>query len=333
MTTRASFDLGPPEIAPLHSGSLEARASLALKILAAINVAGVVLAQFPPPVPQSLLRAVTFNLAAAALAALEIAVARALDRRRPWAVATVRPLLVVLIGAGLGAMLVGAQTGVIRLPFEALLAAWVLLGARDATLAGRADPRGVSLVATAALLIVSMLVSQPLFGWGGLLDVRQSDLRASINADCGAADAGPPPALTVTYEWSWTRTSPLPSGLDIVVLGWNGTDGDGRQLYYYDTSPPAGPGIYSGRRADPSIDMAMQVAAGSPASWNWGVELGEQGMQPGRIELQMRRARAAPPTPGPLVLTASYVHLGLWHSDPVSVTCSWAGTGAASVSP
>jgi hypothetical protein len=332
MTTRASSGVGPLEMEPLRSGSLEARASTALKILAAINVAGMVFALFPPPLPQSFLRELTFNVAAGALAALEIIVARALDRRRPWAVAIVRPLLVVLIAAGVGAMLVGAQAGVIRLPFEAAIAIWPLLGPRDTTLAGRTDRRGALVVSGALLLVVAMLARQPLFGWGGLLDARQSDLTTSMKADCGPADAGLPPAITVTYDWSWARRSPLPSGLDIVVLGWTGTDADGHQLYYYDTTPPTGPGIYSGRRAYPSIDMATQVSKASPASWSWGVELGEQGMQPGRIELQMRRAREAPPNPEPMVFTASYVHLGLWHSDPVSVTCSWTGP-AASVGP
>ncbi len=323
MTTGASFDLGRTDVEPLRAGSLEARASIALKVLAVINVAGMVLALFPPPLPQSFLRELSFNVAAGALAALEIIVARSLDRRRPWAVAIVRPLLVLLIASGVGATVVGAQAGVIRLPFESVLAIWVLLSPRDVTLSRHADRRGALLIAGTAVLMVAMLGRQPLFGWGGLLDARQSDLHASINVDCGAPEAGPPPAITVTYDWSWARTSPLPSGLDIVVLNWVGTDADGRQLYYYDTTPPTGPGIYSGRRGYPSLDMARQIAETTAASWSWGVELGEQGMQPGQIELQMRRANEAPPDPGPLTFTATYVHLGIWHSDPVSVTCSW----------
>jgi hypothetical protein len=329
MTTGASFDLGPPEIEPPDAGSLEARASIALKILAAINVAGMVLALFPTPLPQSLLKSLTFNLAAGALAVVEIVVARALDRRRPWAVALVRPLVVLLIATGVGAMLVGAQAGVIRVPFEAVFGIWVLLSPRDVALARHADRRGALLIVGTGLLIVAMLGRQPLFGWGGLLDASQSDLSASIHVDCGPADAGLPPAITVTYDWSWARTSPLPSGLDIAVLTWDGTDADGHQLYYYDTTPPTGPGIYSGRRAYPSLDMATQIAEAAPASWSWGVELGEQGMQPGRIELQMRRAGESPPGPGPLTFTATYVHLGIWHSDPVSVTCSWASPAAS----
>ncbi len=328
MTTRATFDLGPLENQPLRPGSLESRASIALKVLAVINVAGLVLALVPTPLPQSLLMSLTFNFAAGALAAVEVVVARALDRRRPWAVAIVRPLLVMLIAAGVGAMLVSAQAGVIRLPFEAVLAVWVLLGARDVTLTAHAGRRGMLLVACTLLLIGSMVGRQLVFGWGGLLDAGQSDLRGSINADCGAADAGPPSSIIVTYDWSWARTSPLPSGLDIVVIGWTGTDADGRQLYYLGTTPPTGRGIYPGRRDYPSIDMATQIAKASAGSWGWGIELGEQGMQPGRIELQVRRGKESPPNPGPMVFTASYVHLGVWHSDPVSVTCSWTGPAA-----
>jgi hypothetical protein len=329
MSTGATPHLMPDEIAAPLAGSLEARASIALKALAAINVAGAVLAQFPPPLPQSQLETLTFNAAALVLAALEYVVARSLDRSRRWAVGIVRPLMVVVIAAGVGATLVGAREGVLRLPFEVAFAIWVLLGARDVTLSGHMDRRGGVLVASTALLIASMLVSGPVFGWGGLLDVPSSALRASVSVDCGSADAGPPPSLTVTYDWSWTRTSPLPSGLDIIVLGWNGTDADGRQLYYLGADLPTASGIYSGRRGYPSLDMATQVAQASAGSWTWGVELGEQGMRPGEIKLEMRRANKAPPRPGPLVVTATYVHLGLWHSDPVTVSCSWTSPAAS----
>ncbi len=329
MSARTALD-PTPEIIPPLPDSREARASIALKALAAINVAGAVLAQFPPPLPQSQLQALTFNAAAIGLAALEFVVARAIDHSRPWAIAVVRPLIVLLMAAGAGATLVGAQQGVLRLPFEVVFAIWVLLGARDVTLTGHADRRGGLLVVSTLLLVSSMLVSKPVFGWGGVLDVHASALRASITADCGSADASPPSTITVTYDWSWAQTSPLPSGLDIIVLGWNGTDAEGRQLYYFRTALPTGNGVYSGRHDYPSLDMATQVAQGSPGTWMWGVELGEQGMQPGQIQLLMRRANAAPPGPGQLVITATYVHLGLWHSTPVRVTCSWAGPAAAS---
>lgn len=322
MTTGTAFDLGLPETEPPRPGSLEARASLVLKVLAAVNVAGIVLAMIPQPLPQSLLKGVTFNLAAAALAILEVVLGRALDHRRPWAVAAVRPVLALLIAGSVGALLMGAAAGMTRVPFEAVLAIWALLATRDPTLADRPGRSSALAVAGAAVLLVAIVGRQPLFGWGGALDASASDLQPAIHADCGAPDAGPPAAVTVTYDWSWARTAPLPSGLDIVVIGWNGLDAEGRQLYYYDAAPAA-PGIYPGRRDYPSDDMASEVAASSPASFSWGVELGEQGMRPGHVELHLVRAR--PPTPGvrPLVITASYVHLGLWHSSPVTVTCSW----------
>lgn len=323
MTHAPVSDSQQPDIALPLPDSLETRASTALKVLALINVAGVVLALFPPALPASLLHALAFNLAALGLAALEIVEARALDRHRPWAVAAVRPLLVVLIAAGVGATLVGLDGGWIRVPFESVLAAWALLAGADATLIRHPDGRSGSLVLAVLLLTASMLFGRQVFGWGGLLDVRPSDLHASIDADCGPPGGGPPETITVSYDWSWARPGAFPNGLDIAVVGWSGDDADGRPLYIFDKDPEAGPGIHSGRRDYPSLDLATQVAKNFPASWNWGIELDEQGLQPGHLELQLRRARDAPPEPGPLAVTASYVHLGTWHSDPVTVTCSW----------
>jgi hypothetical protein len=323
MTQAAVTDARQADIDPPRPDSLEARASMVLKVLALINVAGVVVALFPTKLPQSLFQAVAFNLAACALAAVEIVTARALDRRRPWAVAVVRPLLVLLIAAGIGSMLLGVAEGRIRVPFESVLAIWALLASADVTLVRRAGGRSLGLVGAVLVLTASMLFGQPLFGWGGLLDVVQSDLRASFDVDCGPSGAGLPEIVTVTYDWSWARTSGLPSGLDIVVIGWTGTDGDGRPTYLFDRDLDSGRGIHSGKREYPSLDMATEVAKGWPASWNWGIDLAEQGLQPGRVELQLRRAREDPPEPGPLVVTASYVHLGVWRTDPISVTCAW----------
>jgi len=311
------------ESEPPNPDSLEGRASIALKALAFINVAGAVIALFPPLLPISVLHTLTFNLAACGLAVLEIIEARALDRGRPWAVAIVRPILLLLIASGIGSVLVGLGEGRIRVPFEAAFGLWAILGAADMTLVRRADRRSRWLVAVAVPLIGTMLFGRPVFGWGGLLDVRAPDIHGSIDADCRNAGADLPESVTVTYSWRWTRTSPLPNGLDIIVIGWSGTDANGRPLYYFDHDPESGRGIHSGDRGYPSIDLATQVAKDSAASWAWGVELGEQGLQPGRIELQLRRGIDAPPKPSPLVFTASYVHLGIWRSEPVTVTCSW----------
>jgi hypothetical protein len=308
---------------PLQDGSLEARASIALKILALINMAGVVLALFPPETPEATLQVLGFNLAACGLAAIELVTAQALNRRRPWAVAAVRPLLLLLIGMGIASLLHGLREGWIRLPYESVIAVWALLGAADTTLTRRATGRSLALTGAAGLLMVSMLLAEPVFGWGGVLDVRPSDLRASIDVDCGPPGADPPETVTVTYDWSWARPGLVSSGLDIVVLGWTMADDAGRPVYLFDKDPATGPGIYSGLRDYPSLDLAAQVEQDSPSSWDWGIDLGEQALQPGKVELVLRRVRDAPAGPDPLNLTATYVHLGTWRSDPVTVTCSW----------
>jgi len=323
MTNSTMTDGRHPYIEPLQADSLEARASIVLKVLAIINVAGMVLAMFPPDLPASVLHALAFNLAAGGLAALQIVEARGLDHRRPWAVGALRPLLVLLVAAGFAAMLVGMGEGRIRLPYESVLAVWALLGTADLTLVRHAGSRSLALVGGALLLVVSMLFGEPVFGWGGLLDLRPSDLHASIAANCSAGGTSPPETITLTYDWSWARPGVVPSGTDAVVIGWTISDAAGRPVYLFDKDAGADPGIHSGLRDYPSADMATQVAKESQGSWHWAIDLGKQGLRPGRVELQLHRVRDAPSGAAPLVITATYVHLGVWRSDPVSVACSW----------
>jgi hypothetical protein len=311
-----------PEL-ELLEGSLEERTSLVLKTLALINIFGLVLTQLPLSLPGSFLRAVAFNAGATTLAVLELVGARALDRRRPWAVAAARPLMIALFAKGIGAMLVGLSEGWIRLPFESILAIWALLAGADPTTIRRAGWRTWWLAIAVTVVVVTMVVSEPVLAWGGMIDVQRSDLRASVTADCANPGKGPPATLTVSYDWSWTRTIPLPNGLDIVVLGWSGNDAAGRPVYVFDNDPPPGGGIDPGHRGYPSLDMATKVANESPASLSWGVQLDRQGLRPGHLELDLRRARDAPPNPGPLVITATYIHLGLWRSAPATLTCTW----------
>ena len=306
-----------------RSGSLEARASLALKILAVLGVFGIVLAMFPGIVPVSTLLTVTVNLAIAGLAVVYVAVAIGLDHRRPWAVAAVRPLLVVIAVASLYSTFVAFGEGRIRIPFDVGLVIWAWLGAPDVTPIARPGRRSVSYVGIAVALTVVVTFGQPLFGWGGLLDVHETDLQASLAADCGTPGAGPPATITLAYDWAWGSGSPLPSGSDIVVVGWTGADAEGHPLYVIAEIPESGPGVNPGIGGYPSAEMAGEVAQESTGSFRWGIDLSQQGLKPGRIELQLMRTREIPPGPNPLTITATYIHLGLWRNDAPRVTCSW----------
>jgi hypothetical protein len=306
-----------------RSGSLEARASLAFKILAALGVFGVVLAMFPGVVPVSAFRTVMVNGAGAVLAAVYVAEAIGLDRRRPWAVAAARPLLIVLVASGLYSALVAFGEGRIRVPFDIGLAIWALLGAPDATPIASQERRSVSAIGAAIALIALVSFGQPLFGWGGLLDVHEPDLRATLAADCGAPGAGPPETITLAYDWAWGSGSPLPSGTDIIVVGWTGADAEGHPLYVIAEIPESGPGISPGFGGYPSTQMAGQVAKESTASFRWAIDLSRQELKPGRITLRLMRARESPPGPNPLTITATYIHLGLWRHDAPRVICSW----------
>jgi hypothetical protein len=322
MTDFAEIRRATVEIEGPREGSLEHRAALVLKVLAFINAAGVVLALFPPLTPVSTLLTLAFNAMAAALAGAYWLAAVGLDRRRPWAVAAVRPLLVLIAVSGVYSVLVGLGEGKLRIPFEVALAGWALLGPADIKPIARFERRSVVLVAAAALLLVLLAFGHRVFGWGGLLDVRETDLQGSIALDCGAPADGPPPTLTVSYDWSWSKATPVPSGIDIVVLGWTGADAEGRPLYIVGQIPENTSGIQAGREGYPSGPMAEQVGAESEGRYRWAIALAEQQHKAAHIEVELRLAREAPPEHATLVVKATYVHLGLWRED-VSLTCSW----------
>lgn len=316
---KTAFEVEGPE-----PGSLEARASIALKLLAFLGYGGVVLAMFPGSTPVATLLTLAFNVAAFLLASLLLAVALGLDKRRPWAEAAVRPLLVLLVISGLATIAIAWSESRIRVPFDVVLAGWALLRPADGKAVTRPERRSVALAAGAAVLMGSMLASPQLFSWGGVFDVHEPDLRATLAADCGTA-GGLPDRITLRYEWSWTASAPMPSGTDIVILGWTAADSQGHPLYVIDRIPDSGAGVHSGLTGYPSTQMADTVARETPGAFRWAIPLDEQKFVAGRIELHLHRSEAAveEPQPQPLVVKATYIHLGLWRQSPPTVTCSW----------
>ena len=320
-----TFARPPIEVEGPDASTLEGRASLGLKALAVLNGFGVILAFFPPAVPPARLLSVMFNVASALLVVLMLLEARGIDRLRPWAIAAVRPFLLVISAAGAYTFVVAVLDGRSRIPLDVGIAIWALLAAPHVSPRPRLEARSVGLVTSAVGLSAVMLFSQPLFDWGGTLDVKPADLHTSMSVDCGTAtpDGLVPEKITITYDWSWTGGSPLPDGLDAFVLGWTGDDAEGRPLYLIGRTPDTLPGVYSGRAGVPSRQMKEAVAEESRGSWNWGIELDERGHAPGRLVIELDRAQAATPNPQPVVIRATYVHLGVWRQDVEPVTCTW----------
>lgn len=313
------------EIEGPEPGSLEGRASIAFKILAFLGYSGVVLAMFPGATPVATLLTLAFNVAAFLLASLLLLVAVGLGKRRPWAGAAARPLLILLIIAGVITIAIAWSENLVRVPFDVVLSAWALFGRPEARPMPRPESRSLGAAAGAFLLMGSMLASPQLFSWGGVFDVHEPDFTSTLAADCGAPATALPDRITLRYDWSWTASAPVPSGTDIVVLGWTGADAAGRPLYVIDAIPPSGPGVYSGLNGYPSTAMADVIAHESLGSFRWAMPLDEQHFAPGTIELHLERSTAATaePNPQPLKITAAYVHLGIWRQSPPTVTCSW----------
>ena len=311
-------------------GFFEHRAMLSFRALAAIYLFGIVLAFFHEPGTLSLLLIVGYNGAAFILALAYVGIARGLRLLQPWAVAVARPVLALVVLEDVAVFVGGIVEGHIRgLPVATVVAGWALLGPAGVRPIPR--PKLLSVVAflLAAPLLAALVFARPVFDWGGVLDVHEGDIASVLVASCaGPGDnpntpPGEPPAkVHVTYDWTWHKGAPVASGLDIVVIGWTGNDAQGRPLYLLGPSVPTERGIYDGRRRFPSLEMGNTMAAQSRGSWQWGIELDEHGVTPGRIEVDLERARDAAPGAEPLRILVSYVHLGQWHAD-VPLTCEW----------
>ena len=305
-----------------ESGSVEARASLVFKIMAVVGLAGIILSLLPDSFPNSALLTVAFNLAAGLISALYFIEAQGLDRSRPWARAAARPMLVVLATWGAYAAIAGFNQGTLRIPFELALAVWAFLGDPSPIPTPRPEARSFGVILAAIPLLGAMAFGYLLFGWGGVLDVDEQDLVASLQVACGDPSAGPPDELPVSFDWSWSRTTLLPNEVDTVFIGWSGDDSEGRPLYLLGAIPATDAGIDAGRRGDLALPLLEEARAGARSGFQWAVDLAKRGYQPSGIDLVLQRARE---TTGPAALsvTASYVHLGIWRSEATTVSCTW----------
>ena len=305
-----------------ESGSVEARASLVFKIMAAVGLCGVILSLLPDSFPNSALLTVAFNLAAGLISVLYFIEARGLDQSRPWARAAVRPMLVLLAAWGAYAAVTGFNQGILRIPFELALAVWAFLGDPSPIPTPRPVARTFGVIVAAIPLLAAMAFGYVLFGWGGVLDVDQQDLVASLHVDCGDPASGPPEELAVSFDWSWSRAAPLPNEVDTVFIGWAGDDAEGSPLYLLGANQTADPSIRSGQRGDLGRELLEEARAGARSGFQWAVDLGKRGYQPGGIDLVLRLAPEPTGTPT-LTVTASYIHLGIWRSEASTVSCAW----------
>lgn len=303
-------------------GSLESRASLALKILAGVNAAGIFLAMIPGTIPSSELQTVAFHVTSGALAVLYVVVAWALDRRQQWATSAIRPLLLLLLVWGAYTFVTALAAGAFHIPFTALAATWALFGPADRGPLPRLSGRGAAVILASSALIAMVLAGPPVFGWGGFFDVHERDLSASLVVDCGTPGAALPERIAIVYRWSWSGTTLLANEDDVVVIGWNGDDAGGHPLYVLGDTPEAEDGINLGGPSGVSARMADEAAGHWHGSLHWVIDLSVRGIRAGRVELVLMRAVEQPPEPEPLTVGASYIHVGVWRNDASAVTCS-----------
>ena len=178
---------------PEH-GSREARAALALKLVAAAYIVGILLAEVRGSVPVANLWTVAFNLAAGVIAAVYVVVARGLDRRRSVGVGGLSADPCRAGDRGCVCRRVrGAERhdpdpvrGRARRLGVARTARRVRRrsrGRRHATRPGRTrmiGRRGLALLVVAVAMAGQMAFGNVVYGWGGALDVHPADLARHV---------------------------------------------------------------------------------------------------------------------------------------------------------
>ncbi len=303
--------------------SLERRASLVFKLLAAF-VASILIAtggttsgtDFP------LLRWATIGYALAIIA-VNLIEAIGLDRGARWAVAAMRPILWVQLVAGIIGTIDRLTHGTVPIPFDLVLLVWALRGTPAVRPTPSVNVRAGALSVTCAIVALSGAWLGPIFGAGGLLDVRVGDLRPEITVQCGPAGSGSPETVAVTYRWSWARSGPPTGGSDVVVIAWDGEDETGSQLYILGDTPATADGIRAGSVTGVAATGADLFAQGHGGSWEWGIDLGLQRYVPGEITVVLRRAAGHPGTGTQLTVEGLYAHGGAWRSLPSLTSCEW----------
>lgn len=243
--------------------------------------------------------------------------------RRPWALAALTPVLVILIVEGVVSSIVALGHSSIQVPIGTLLGIWVLNAPPEHRRTG-ADPSRFSI---SALVVVVLFLAGPLgplagnavLGAGGLLN-RPADLETTLTLDCGPRTGAPPETISMTYHWSWLRTEPFATGTDQVSIRWL-DDADGGVIgWELDQPDLSGAGAYEANVDDPETTIVF------------GTELATGQAQPQDIRLVFRRVIPDQPESGGFEIRSRYLHgpdsvestfsSGLWDVKDQEA-CTW----------
>lgn len=302
--------------------TLEERGRLTLLLIAGfIGVIGIVVSAYGTGTPQTTTGLVRLGLVVtvALVVVVYVIEARGLSALRPWAVAAIRPILLVEILLDLIDVAMGLGQGRLNVPVVTVLAIWALRGRPAVVPVPRLDRRGAAMVVGTIVVAGAVIGVDPVLRPGGLLDVGQDSLTTSLSIDCPGGRL-PPGDLTVTYRWNWAHAALIADGDDAIVIRWSGQDENGQDPYVVKDMPVTSTGVYPGWSDEMSTGLVQDLANEVPGASNWGIELAEQGYAPGEVRVVLQRASSTP-SDGPVTVDATYIHEGVWRTVPTELSC------------
>ncbi|MEO5704210.1 MAG: hypothetical protein ABIR64_04355 [Candidatus Limnocylindrales bacterium] len=225
-----------------------------------------------------------------------------LSSGRRWAVAVATPMLVLLVLAGAIETIFALTRSTIHIPIGALLAIWALRAPLrtpvDGSGAGRAWG-AVGALAFGAMLISTAwpVVSSLALQSGGPFIVGKESLHPTLELSCPGTPGAAPVAVSVAYDWRWSRAEPWAAGNDTITLAAYIDREFESAGYNLDMTTHGSAGIWQ------SNVMIME-----PQGFVFGIDLEQAGFEPGSVGFGLISSGEGPSPHGFIDVQATYLH-------------------------
>ena len=238
-----------------------------------------------------------------------------LGEMRPWARPLAHGILWILVIAGVVQFVAALGTG-LRIPLEAIAAAFVLRTAREAPRrAGlTAHDQRIALGLTALFLASTAwpaASAAALQSGASPFAVSPEALDLSVAIDCSGAATED--GIRATITWAWRDRDIWPGSTDGLFVGWTSSAGD--EAPHIDLEASTLPlGVWAGGGSPASTliqPLQLGWSGGSATNMTFGIDVGTLGQNDGEIEIVLRPSSGQHGGVG-----AGYAHLDRWFSMP-----------------
>jgi hypothetical protein len=294
-------------------------ATVLFVVLAAIYVVATIVVLLVPDAPVLARIGAIVSIALVILAL--VALVRALDHDRAWAVPATIVACWFFIVAGVVQVLYDLTQGTFTIPLVVIGAVVVLL-VDPRPSAERRIPISRPLVATTLCLVLGFVAPAAVAGLSRTAPFAASpdDLAVAAMLTCEPGTEGTSSSAGLLVDWQWDRGEPFPTSYDAIVIRWRTDDEFGDFFLVEQPIVDETQGLWIGS-ASPTSERAQEIEAEGPAV-TVGIDLALQQYRDGHVEVRLSRDPVTGPQ-GTLVVDVVYLHLDRWEKEADQVACEW----------